>query len=167
MSGDRITRVIVGVDESVAGLRALRLAVTEARRRPAVLHAVRACQLNPGWAATLAAANGQFDRDERAHVARAFADAMGGFPGDITVVITVLPEAPGIALVSYAHRDDDLIFVGSGQRGWLRRLFRPSVSRYCAAHARCPVVVVPPDAFARAVTREGMARAVRRAILTG
>lgn len=35
--------------------------------------------------------------------------------------------------------------VGTGSRTALRRLVRPSVARYCLAHAACPVMAVPPS----------------------
>ena len=162
MDGDRATRVIVGVDDSLAGLRALRLAVAEARRRGAVLHAVRAYVPSVGWSAELAPGYRQLDKEEKALVASAFAEAMGAFPEDVPVVTAVLMEWPAAALVAYADRDDDLLFVGTSQRRWPRRLMHRSVSRYCVARARCPVVVVPADAFAKAVAREGGPRALRR-----
>ncbi|MFJ9643218.1 universal stress protein [Streptomyces sp. NPDC101206] len=35
--------------------------------------------------------------------------------------------------------------VGAGSHGPLLRLLRPSVARYCLAHAACPVLTVPPS----------------------
>ncbi|MFC9614624.1 universal stress protein [Streptomyces sp. NPDC056938] len=40
---------------------------------------------------------------------------------------------------------DDLLVVGAGHRGHLHRALHPSVSRYCLAHACCPVLAVPPS----------------------
>ncbi|WP_436842915.1 universal stress protein [Streptomyces collinus] len=57
----------------------------------------------------------------------------------------VVRGAPGPALVRTADRDDDLLLVGAGGRGRLRRALWPSVSRYCLAHAGCPVLAVPPS----------------------
>jgi len=52
----------------------------------------------------------------------------------------------GSVLVEEAARPGDLLVVGFGRRGRLARLRRGSVRRYCLAHARCPVLVVPqPD----------------------
>ena len=53
MRANRSVRIVVGVDTSLAGLRALRLAVAEARRRGAVLHAVRTYDFNPVWDTSL------------------------------------------------------------------------------------------------------------------
>jgi hypothetical protein len=46
---------------------------------------------------------------------------------------------------------DDLLVVGAGRRGALARLVSGKVSRYCLAHAECPVLAVPPSALAREV----------------
>ena len=46
--------------------------------------------------------------------------------------------------IRFAH--DGARIIGTGRRGagrWLRH----SVSRYCLAHARCPVLAVPPSAL--------------------
>jgi nucleotide-binding universal stress UspA family protein len=142
-------RVVVGVEDSLAGLRALRVAVAEARRRGAALHALRAWTVSlsragsPGvWCDEL--------RDVAAdRVVAAFDKAMGGAPDDLEVVAGTLVGPPGKALVDYAHRDDDLLVVGATQGNRLLRLVRASVPRYCVAHAQCPVLVVPPDTFAR------------------
>ncbi|MFB0631122.1 hypothetical protein [Streptomyces sp. AB3(2024)] len=42
---------------------------------------------------------------------------------------------PGPALVDVARDPDDLLVGGTGSRAALRRLVRPSVARYCLAHA--------------------------------
>ncbi|WP_032767926.1 universal stress protein, partial [Streptomyces griseus] len=39
----------------------------------------------------------------------------------------------------------DLLVVGSGPRGRRLPRLRPSVTRYCLAHAHCPVLAVPPN----------------------
>jgi len=51
--------------------------------------------------------------------------------------------------VRVADSDDDLLVVGAGRRGALGRMTSCRVSRYCLAHARCPVVAVPPSDLAR------------------
>ncbi|MGW0885096.1 universal stress protein [Streptomyces sp. NPDC002671] len=71
----------------------------------------------------------------------------------------VARSAPGRALVEIADGEGDVLVVGAGQRGRLRRALRPSVSRYCLAHAACPVLAVPPsplEAELRAVHRRNV-----------
>jgi nucleotide-binding universal stress UspA family protein len=158
MDTDTRGRVILGVDGSLAGLRALRLAVTEARRRNATLYAVRVWPMRLAGPAFI-----PFDDERRQSMTvidEAFAAAVGGPPTDVKVVACAPAGEIGPTLTDYASRDDDLLVVGSA-RGGLRRL-RRSVSRYCTAHATCPVMVVPADAFARLASKEHLGRAIRR-----
>ena len=55
----------------------------------------------------------------------------------------------GWVLVNTARRPGDLPVVGAGRRGRLARMARSRVTGYCAAHAGCPVITVPPPALAR------------------
>jgi universal stress protein family protein len=54
--------------------------------------------------------------------------------------------APGRILTIIASDPGDLLVVGTGRHGMLTRVFSRRVSRYCLAHARCPVLAVPPAA---------------------
>jgi nucleotide-binding universal stress UspA family protein len=159
-------RVIVGVSDSLAGLRALRLAVSEARRRDAVLHAVRAFDFDSS--ARFPDHQAYQDRKAAAtdDLVQAFAKAMGGIPGDLEIVQTIALGRPGSVLVTRAHHDGDLLIVGSSQRRWWRRWFRRSVTRYCVARATCPVLAVPPDAFARVAGRVSLAKTIGRDLST-
>jgi len=49
--------------------------------------------------------------------------------------------------------------VGAGRRGALTRMVSGKVSRYCLAHAECPVIAVPPPAFARQAGHGPLVRA--------
>jgi nucleotide-binding universal stress UspA family protein len=155
-------RVVVGVDRSLAGLRALRLAVAEARRRDAVLHAVRAWNFDPTWHAAPAEWSRELEREASETISRAFEESMGGMPDDLDIVEATASGPVAAALVRYAHRDDDVLVVGSSARGWLRRLLAGSVTRQCVARASCPVLVVPADEFARTAARTHPARHMNR-----
>ncbi|GAA4465342.1 universal stress protein [Phytohabitans houttuyneae] len=155
-------RVIVGVDGSLAGLRALRLAVAEAGRRGVALHAVRVWNCDSSWQGGAAGCDGEIGQQAHAEVVAAFGAAMGSMPGDVQVVITPVAGRPSSALVDYACRDNDLLFVGTSQRRWWRRLFRPSTARSCAARACCPVVVVPAESFVRSAASRRQSRAIFR-----
>src|SRR6266480_3524520 len=121
-----MSRIVVGVHNSLAGLCALRRAVAEARRRGVALHAVRAWPPTPSPRAIA--------------VHHAFSEAMGGIPIDLDVHILVTAGPPGPALVEYADGDDDLLVVGSSQRRWWRRLIGSSVAAYCVRRAQCAVL---------------------------
>jgi nucleotide-binding universal stress UspA family protein len=160
--------VIVGVSRTVVGLRTLRLAVAEARRRGAPLFAVRAWTFTypqftwPGIVTLASDRAGRPDDTARKTITAAFSDCLGGIPADIDVRPEPTYGKPGQALVEYAYRDTDIIFVGHRPRRWLGRFPFPSVARYCIAHATCPVQVIPPDMFARAASGTSGARALRR-----
>jgi hypothetical protein len=49
---------------------------------------------------------------------------------------------PGPSLVAWAWRQNDLLVVAARGGNRLRRMARRSVSRYCAAHAHGPVLIV-------------------------
>jgi hypothetical protein len=72
------TRVVVGIDDSMAGFRALRLAVDEARRRDAVLHALRAWTFSPSGRGAYTGSYAQSAQLAAAAIVAAFAGTMGG-----------------------------------------------------------------------------------------
>ncbi len=143
-------RVIVGVDNCLAGLHALRRAVAEARDRGATLYAVRCWTTGAGAVSAGAALRKTELLDLAAlEVNDALCAAMGGPPRDVPLCV-VAPEGPiGLSLVQLADRDDDLLVVGDCQRRGLRYPFSGTVAKYCIRHAICPVLVVPPPALAR------------------
>jgi nucleotide-binding universal stress UspA family protein len=75
--------------------------------------------------------------------------AFGGAPVGVPVEPIVIRGEAARVLVRVASSDDDLIVVGTGRRGVLGRVAACRVSRYCLAHATCPVVAVPPSALAQ------------------
>src|SRR5258708_37035022 len=48
-----------------------------------------------------------------------------------------------------ACHPDDVLVIGAGRRGTLARALSCRVSRYCLAHAQCPVIAVPPTELAQ------------------
>ena len=146
MSAQR--RVVVGVHGSLGSLQALRYAAAEAQRRQAVLVPIIAW-VPPGG--DLAERRQpvyslrQIWRDAaRGRLQDAFDQGLGGLPADLAVERVVIRGPAGPVLVDAADQPGDLLVVGTGRRG-LRRWIRRSVSRYCVAHAHCPVVAIPPS----------------------
>lgn len=90
----------------------------------------------------------------------------GQVPGDPLVQPQVERGPAGRVLVRVACLPGDLLVVGAGRRGALSRLVFSKVSRYCAAHAQCPVLAVPPPALAREFGHGRLARAFWRRSLT-
>ena len=146
-----VRRIVVGVDGSLGSLQALRYAMAEARQRYVPLLPVIAW-VPPGG-----------DLAERRHsspylrkiwrdaawerLCTAFDDGLGGFPADLQIQPHVERGDTGQVLIDVADRPDDLLVIGTGRRGVVRRLFHSSVGRYCLAHAKCPVLAVPPSAL--------------------
>jgi nucleotide-binding universal stress UspA family protein len=77
----------------------------------------------------------------------AFDAGLGGVPADLRVEPRVARGETGPVLVDTADQPDDLLIIGTGRRAGLGRVLHRSVSRYCLAHARCPVLAVPPSAL--------------------
>jgi nucleotide-binding universal stress UspA family protein len=144
-------RIIVGVHGSPGSLQALRFAADEARQRSVPLLAVTAW-IPPGG-----------DLAERRHSSpylrkiwreaaweqlwAAFDAGLGGMPEDLRVETQAVRGETGPVLVEAAGQPDDLLVIGTGRRARFGRMMRKSVSRYCVAHARCPVLAVPPSAL--------------------
>jgi len=141
-------RVIAGVSGSLRSLGALRAAVAEARSAGAPLLAVLAWSPVGGEIAYLRAPCplllGLWEQEAHERMRDAFDEAFGGMPSGVAVRQLVVRAAPGPALVELAGQPDDLLVVGYGGRSWLGCAVHGSVTRYCIAHSRCPVLAVPP-----------------------
>ena len=141
-------RVIAGVSGSVRSLGALRAGVAEARANEAELVAVLAWAPAGGEFAYMRAPCPLLLRlcEEAAQegIREAFDAAFGGVPWDVPVRMLVVRARPGQVLVDMADRPDDLLVVGCGGRSRLGRTVHGAVTRYCIAHAHCPVLAVPP-----------------------
>ncbi|MFF4494878.1 universal stress protein [Streptomyces sp. NPDC001546] len=142
-------KVVVGVSGGMGGLGALHRAAAEARLRRVELCAVLAWQApdgGPGSRTSCGVPVQVLCRSAAADRLREVLDAAfgAGAPAFPVTGLTVRGTA-GAALVDVACDPDDLLVVGAGPRGPLRRLLRPSVARYVLAHAACPVLTVPPS----------------------
>jgi nucleotide-binding universal stress UspA family protein len=165
-----VRRVIVGVHGSLGSLQALRYAADDARQRDVPLLPVIAW-IPPGG-----------DMAERRHSSAylrkiwreaawerlrgAFDDGLGGFPADLRIEPHVERGETGPVLVDIASQPDDLLFIGTGRRGRLGRLMHCPVGRYCLAHAKCPVLAIPPSALMDEIGHGLRSRHLRRRALT-
>jgi nucleotide-binding universal stress UspA family protein len=142
-------RVVVGVDGSLTGLAALRMAVVEARRRGLPLHALRARTTG------IPCVDDQMIRS-------AFLSACGAVPADIEVHCETTWQTVCGAMAASATDPRDLIVVGNSGRGAWHALWSGSVSRGCLHHARCAVLAVPAPELARTADRNHRWRLRRR-----
>jgi nucleotide-binding universal stress UspA family protein len=146
-----VRRVIVGVSGSPGGLPALRYAEQAGRRNEALLIAVHAW-IPPGGDIAERRCPSSHLRKIWAQAAldrlmAALETAWGVIPADLRLQPVVVRGETGPALVDVANSGDDLLVVGAGRRGGLARISHGRVTRYCVAHAACPVVTVPPAAL--------------------
>jgi nucleotide-binding universal stress UspA family protein len=146
-----VRRIVVGVHGSLGSLQALRWAADEARERRVPLLAVLAWTPPGGDFAERSHPSPYLRRVwQDAALARltgAFDECLGGIPCDLDGHLLVERGDAGQVLVSAAGRPGDLLVIGTGRRNPVGRALRRSVGRYCLAHARCPVLAVPPTAL--------------------
>ena len=158
MSGMR--RVVVGASGSPGSLRALRYARDLARAHDVTLIPVLAWVPPGGDLADRRSPCGYLRRvwadDAHKRLHEALTAAWGHIPTDPPVQPMAERGEPGPILVTIAD-PSDLLVVGAGHRGALAQVIYGRVSRYCLAHARCPVLAVPPPALAQEISH-GLAR---------
>jgi nucleotide-binding universal stress UspA family protein len=143
VEGGVMVRIVVGVDGSEASVRALRWALEEARARHATLDVVHAWHLPPaGGYPYLAGYANLKVFEEDAHRVLAGVLERAGLEGAPGVEPIVVQDAAGRVLVD-AAKGADLLVVGSRGRGGFTGLLLGSVSQYVAAHAPCPVAIIP------------------------
>jgi len=156
-----VRRIFVGVHGSLGSMQALRYATDEARRRDVPLIPVLAW-LPPGGDLAERRSPSPYLRRVWLDAAwqrlwTAFDAGLGGVPADVAVEPRVMRGDPGPVLVDVAESADDLLIIGTGRRSVLGgRCLRKSVGRYCLAHARCPVLAVPPSALMDEMSGHGL-----------
>jgi nucleotide-binding universal stress UspA family protein len=140
-------RVVVGVDGSEDARRALRWALDEGRARGATVQVVHA------WAPPFVDISGLLPVSGDADVQRAaeqvLQDMVAAADTTGVAVESVAVPGPPSAAILEAAAGAGLVVVGSRGRGGFAGLLLGSVGRQVAAHAPCPVVVVPSNRHAR------------------
>lgn len=142
-----MARIIVGVDGSANGERALRWAVEEARLRGAELELVVA--IPPAGlfdAVTAARSREDLEADATSLLERVLDEVVlpAVDTSEVTVHRTVHTGAAAEVLVEVAD-GADLLVVGARGRGGFTGLLVGSAAQQVVAHAPCPVVVVVPE----------------------
>jgi len=161
-------KVVVGVDGSPASLRALWLAIDEARHRYVPIQVVHVggdvgFSTLDGTTTVGSTNEGSARRSPGMRVVEdALVELFGGIPADVPIRVTLAAPPVGPALVR-AVGEADLLFVGRSRRGIARRVFLGAISAYCATHAPCPVVCVPrPEAPQRSYSTKGRQHKITR-----
>ena len=136
--------IVVGIDGRPEGDAALRFAVEEARRTGETVEAVTSWTVEaiaPYPAPGVFLPAEQLVHEAGLRLDDAIARVLGDPPA-MQISSRVVTGDPGRALVE-AARGARMLVVGSRAIGTVRAALLGSVSRYCAHHAVCPVVVVP------------------------
>lgn len=139
--------IVVGVDGSEGAKAALLFALGEAKLRQATLRVIHTWQFGyigvrgiEGFSPVVGADLGDLRR--RAELALdAVLHEVASEPNDVVIERHVSEGAPATVLVDES-RQADLLIVGSRGHGGFAGLLLGSVSRQCAYHAVCPVVIV-------------------------
>jgi nucleotide-binding universal stress UspA family protein len=140
--------IIVGVDGSGHSQRALEWAMREAAVRQVPLTVLTVNEAVRGYYSSMAVyADDPVRTEDARKLAQAETDEVldrlaGPRPASVTVKAVhgfVVEE-----LID-AGKDADMIVVGSRGAGGFTRLMMGSVAAQVAQHARCPVLIVPPD----------------------
>ena len=147
-------KVIIGVSGSPGSVRALRYAAELARTRGVTLVPVLAWLPPGGDLADRRYPSPHLRKIWRTAAAERLSAALelafGGTSCDVPLEPLVLRGETGATLVAVATDPGDVLVVGTGRRGRVRRLLARGVARFCLAHATCPVVAVPPSSLAEA-----------------
>lgn len=137
--------IVVGVDGSEHGQRALEWAISEARIRGDGLTALHAwtypTPVGPFEAIVPASIDVDFAKEAEELLVRAVKDATGG-ADDAPIRLEVVQMSAAQALIR-ASGEADLLVIGSRGLGGFKGLLLGSVGHQCAQHAQCPVVIVP------------------------
>lgn len=146
-----VRRIVVGVHGSLGSLQALRYATDAARERGVPLVPVIAWVPPGGDLAERGHPSPYLRRVWREAAIRqlrtAFDNGLGGLPADVRIEARVERGDTGVVLAAVASEPGDLLVIGTGRRSRLRRALRKSAGRYLLAHAKCPVIAVPPSAL--------------------
>jgi nucleotide-binding universal stress UspA family protein len=131
------SKIVVGVDGSIDGQRALAWALDEAARRTAELLVVHAWEYP---SATYVFPPGPQEESAREVLAK----SIEGLDAPNVDVRTRLVEGRPVTALVRESLDADMLVVGSHGRSGVAAVVLGSVSTGCIHHAACAVVVVPP-----------------------
>lgn len=148
-------RFVVGVSGSAGSLQALRYAAQLARNETGAVTAVLAWTPPGGDLAERRCPNPELRRLWREaawdRLSQSIDMAIGGPPADIEFSPVVVRGDAGQVLTEVAAAPNDVLVIGAGRHGVLRRLLGCRVSRYCLGHSCCPLLAVPPSRLAEDV----------------
>jgi nucleotide-binding universal stress UspA family protein len=135
----KLEKIVVGVDGTPLGAKALRWAVEYARKTGAEVEALLAWHLPAGFLFNPATTDGDYAGRQQEVLDKAISDAIGDNV-DVTMHRRIVEHKAAPALVA-AARDAQLLVVAARGERVVPGVQLGSVARYCADHAPCPVLV--------------------------
>ena len=135
--------IVVGVDGSTGSRRALRWAVTEARRSGSAVEAVTAWYWDGVEGAVLAATDPGQQRDHAERISAREVDAVIAELGSSTPISREVVEGHPVSVLVEASRTARLLVLGSHGYGRFHHAVLGSTSDDVVRHAECPVVIIP------------------------
>ncbi|GAA3465316.1 universal stress protein [Saccharothrix longispora] len=139
--------IVVGIDGTPAGERALRWAMDEAVRRQVPLHVVNAYQYEP-----LADWTMSTEQDARARSEALIEDAVRAASVgrlELPEVVRLPVRGPAAEALEELARGAVMLVVASHSGSRLRQVVLGSTSVHCVRHATVPVVVLPAGGAGR------------------
>jgi nucleotide-binding universal stress UspA family protein len=130
--------IVVGVDGSAYGDAALRMGLAEAEEHGGQVTVVFA------WQVPFSSFPGLYDREELEQVGKSFLiDRVSAIaPSPKVPLLPLVAEGDPAEALLTAAKDANLLVLGTRGRSRLAGFLLGSVSSYCAAAARCPVLLV-------------------------
>ncbi len=135
--------IVVGVDGSGSGRRALEWAAREATDRVTAVQAVMAWHWDGVEAEMLTVSSPEEERLRALAILEREVRTVVAEHGSQTPIAAELIEGSPAEVLTTASRGADLLVLGSHGHGPLRHRVLGSVSESCIRKAACPVVVIP------------------------
>ena len=141
---DQLHGIVTGVDGSTGSQQALRWAVEQARRTGQTVHAVISWEIPVDYGDAYLIDRVDFAAESGSMLKQTVDTVLGGT--DTPGVEQHVRRGHPVRVLLDAAAGADLLVVGSRGHGGFVGMLLGSVSQHLAAHAPCPVVVVPPAA---------------------
>jgi nucleotide-binding universal stress UspA family protein len=136
--------IVVGVDGSEGGRRALRWAVAEAHRTEAAVKVVTAWSWDPITDVSPGRTNRARQRERAEAISAREVAAIVADAGTAVPITREVVEGPEDRVLTAAARGARMLVLGSHGYGHLHHAMADSVGAACIRRSPCPVVVVPP-----------------------
>ena len=135
--------IVVGVDGSDGGRRALDWAAHEAATRGGTVQAVIGWRWDGVEAGPMTAANPADEKEHARAILEREIQALTARRGSQSPVAAEVVEGRAADVLTHAARSADLLVLGSHGHSRFRHTVLGSVSEECVRKANCPVVVIP------------------------